>query len=612
MGIINYQIKESTIFNQPKNSVMNKKPKCLKLKKTKKMKSILFSLGVLFFISIGYAQEEKPPVIVSGTMGISYEYYGLTANPSGWPGYSPRKPWNQVRFNFKPTISFGEFKLPFNFNFATKPTNFLGPYSNISALGSQTFMQFITNPLNNFSINPTYKWAELQLGTQYLNYSELTTGDIGVFGAGFDLRPKGFLIKFFAGTSQQGIDYSPIPLVPGAYKRNNWMAQIGKEKEGEYKIALTAAKGKDFFNSVTTPPPFVMPQEGFVLSLLGNVFLDKGYFLEAETAQSYFSLDNTLPPLPGSPNSFKPFFTADASSISDFAGTFAIGKKSTNFDVGFKSKYLGAGFYTTGYPFQQTDKVDLTLNTRFNALKDKNNAFKMNVVASIGQRINNLSNNTTRANLLIANINTFTQLNEHWSLNVNYNNFGFQSTGTNPFAIRNVSNDFGISPTYTWNNTKRANMLSLNYNYSKYDERDTNTNVTTTNNTHTAFLTYVPTYFTKSIAPDFSILYFLNKLPNFKTTLATFSAGVATPLYNKKIKLRGQLQYTFIKNNVNTPNNNLIASCNIDWKLTKQLTWTNYFATNYFKYGDESIPVGANYIETNYRTGLVYNFTTKK
>lgn len=104
------------------------------------------------------------------------------------------------------------------------------------------------------------------------------------------------------------------------------------------------------------------------------------------------------------------------------------------------------------------------------------------------------------------------------------------------FAIRNVSNDFGISPTYTWNNTKRANMLSLNYNYSKYDERNTTTNVTTTNNTHTAFLTYVPTYFTKSIAPDFSILYFLNKLPSFKTTLATFSAGVAAPLYNKKNK----------------------------------------------------------------------------
>lgn len=585
-------------------------------------------LNFIFFIIISlncYSQDVlevkkkaqellKAKFLISGTMGVSYENYGLTTNPSGWPGYSPRKPWNQVRFNFKPTFTFGDFKLPFNFSFATKPTNFLGPYSGLGSLGSQSFWQFITNPSNNFSFNPKYKWAELQLGTQYLNYSELTTGDIGVFGVGFDLRPKGFLIKFFTGTSQQGIDFSPIPLVQGAYKRNNWMAQFGKEKEGKYKVALTAAKGKDFFNSATPPPPLITPKEGFVMSLLGNLYLDKGYFIEAETAQSFFSLDNTSGPPPlGGVSSFKPFFTSDASSVTDFAGTAAFGKKSTNFDIGFKTKYLGAGFFTTGYPFQQSDKLDLTVNTRFNTWKDKNKNYKMNVVASIGQRVNNLSNNTTRANLLIANINCFSQINEHWSLNVNYNNFGFQTnSGINPFGVRNVSNDFGVSPTYTWSNTKMAHLLSLNYNYSKYDERDVFSGVVTSNNTHTVFLTYVPTFFTRTIAPDFSVLYFVNQLPAFRTTLATFSAGVATPLFNKKVNLRGQLQYTFIKNNVNTPNNNLIASCNIDWKLTKQLTWTNYFSTNYYKYGDEVIPNGANYFETNYRTGLLYNFTTKK
>jgi hypothetical protein len=574
------------------------------------MKLTLITLVILFCINIGYAQDVKPKVNLSGTMGVSYENYGLTTNPSGWSGYSPRKPWNQVRFNFKPTFTIGEFKLPFNFNFATKPTNFLGPYAGIV---SQNFWQYITNPGNNFSFNPKYKWAELQLGTQYLNYSELTTGDIGVFGVGFDLRPKGFLIKFFTGTSQQGIDFSLIPSVPGAYKRNNWMAQFGKEKEGKYKVALTAAKGKDFFNSAT-PPPLITPQEGFVLSLLSNLYLDKGYFFEAETAQSFFSLDNMSgPPPPGGISSFHPFFTSDASSVTDFAGTAALGKKSTNFDIGIKAKYLGAGFFTTGYPFQQSDKVDVTINTRFNTWKDKNKSYKMNVVASIGERINNLSNTTTRASLLIANVNCFTQINEHWSLNVNYNNFGFQSnSGMNPYGVRNVSNDFGVSPTYTWTNTNMAHLLSLNYNYSKYDERDVNTGVVTSNNTHTGFLTYVPTYFKKDMVPDFSVLYFTNKLPAFRTTLATLSAGLTTPLLNKKINLRGQLQYTFIKNNANTPNNNLIASCNIDWKLTKQLTWNNYFSTNYYKYGNEAIPNGANYLETNYRTGLVYNFTTKK
>ena len=141
------------------------------------------------------ATIEKTKFAINGTAGISYEYYGLSKKPVGWTGYSPRKPWNQVRFNFSPNMQFGkDFSMPFNFNFALKPTNYAGPYSNIS---KQSFSQFITNPMNSFGLNPKYKWAEVQLGTQYLNYSELSTGDIGVFGAGFDLRPGSYIFKFF-------------------------------------------------------------------------------------------------------------------------------------------------------------------------------------------------------------------------------------------------------------------------------------------------------------------------------------------------------------------------------------------------------------------------------
>ncbi|MBC5837541.1 hypothetical protein [Flavobacterium muglaense] len=581
------------------------------------MKLKLFTFFMLCCISFGYAQtrksKKKSKVVVTGTMGVSYENYGLTKNPTGWTGFSPRKPWNQVRFTLKPTITIGDLKMPFNFSFATLPTNFLGPYAGIGALGNQTFSQFLSNPLNNFSINPKYKWAELQLGTQYLNYSDLTTGDVGIFGAGIDLRPGGYLIKFFTGTSQQGINQSFSPVVVGAYKRTHWMAQLGKEKEDVYKFAITTASGKDHFGSVTSPPLFVSPQKGFVLSLLGKYKLDNGYYMEAETAQNFFST-NILsgPPLPGGVHSFNPFYTADASSLSDFAGTAAFGKKSKNFDIGFKTNYLGAGYYTMGYPYQQSDKLDLTVNTRFNIWKNSDKTFKTNVVASIGQRMNNYSNSILKQNMLIANLNCFTQFNNNWSLNVNYNNFGFQSTGVNPYSIRNISNDFGVNPTYSWSTTKMANLLSLSYNYSQYDDRDVFSGITTSNLTHTVFVTYVPTYFNKSITPDFSLLYFTNQLPTFKTTLVTASAGIGTPLFDKKINLKGQLQYTFIKNNVFTPNNNVVANCTIDWKITKELIWTNYFSTNFYKYGNESIPFDASYVETNYRTGLLYKFSTKK
>ena len=182
----------------------------------------------------------------------------------------------------------------------------------------------------------------------------------------------------------------------------------------------------------------------------------------------------------------------------------------------------------------------------------------------------------------------------------------------NPFGIKNVSNDLGINPTFSWTGKKIIHLLSMSYNYSKYDERDVMTGLTTSNNTHTALLTYVPTYLEKDISPDFSILYFYNDVPVAKITLATISSALSMQAAKKKLRLRGQLQYTLGKLNSFSSNNNLIASCNIDLKITKKLNWNTFLTTNYFKYGNEIIPNGANYLETTCRTGFQYRFDTKK
>ena len=571
-------------------------------------KKIIGAICCCLFMSLpgAEAQDVKKLVEVSGTAGISYEGYGLSRRPSGWLGYSPRKPWNQVRFNFTPTFKFGKnFSLPFNFNFAAIPTNFAGPYA---GLAKQNFGQFITNPMNNFGLNPKYKWAELQLGTQYLKYSELSTGDIGVFGAGFDLRPGVYRIKFFTGISQQGVNFfAGPPSVTGAYKRQNWMFQLGAEKEGKYLVALNFAKGKDVASSSAPPPLTVRPQEGFVMSLVGDVYFKKGWYVKTEGSRSTFTKDITTPYNPLI-DDFKPFIRARTSTVTDYAVQATMGKKSANFDIGLTTKYLGAGFQTTGYPYLQPDRLDYTVNTRFNAWKKK-----INVVASVGQRVNNVSNTALKAKQFIGNLNWYTQFNDHWSLNVNYNNFGFQSAGgINPYGIKNVSNDLGVNPTFTWMNTKMMHLLSMSYNYSKYDERDVITGLTTSNNTHMVLLTYVPTYLTKDLSPDFSAMYFYNDVPAAKISLFTLSAGLAMPAAKNKLRLRGQLQYTLGKLNSFSSNNNLIASCNVDVKIGKKLTWTSFMSTNYFKYGNEITPNNANYLESNVRTGFQYRFEPRK
>lgn len=558
-------------------------------------------LLLLFFAAFADAQDKKP-FSISGSAGVNYEHYGLSRSPNGWTGFTPRKPWNQVRFTFMPNIQFSKnFKLPININLATKATNFAGPFSGI---GKQTFSQYITNPLNSIGANPKYKWAELQLGTQYLNYSALSTGDIGVFGAGFDLRPKKYMIKFFYGLSQQGVNFfTGPPATTGAYKRNNWMFQFGKAEEGKYEVSLNFVKARDAVASLVTPPPSVTPQEGFTTSFVTKTNFAKKWYFNFEGAHSFYS-KNILLPIDTVNLSFKPFIEANTSTVRDFAADAAVGRKSKNFDMGARVKYIGAGFQTPGYPFMLPDRLDYTLNTRILAWKNK-----MNITASAGQRVNNVKNTALRAKQFIGNLNWFTQFNDHWSLNVSYNNFGFQSaSGINPFGIKNVSNDLGVNPTYTWMNEKVMHLLSFNYNYSKYDERDVITGNITSNNTHTVLLTYVPTFLNKEFTPDFSVMYFNNQLPLFKLTLITVSSGLSMPFAKKKGTFRGQLQYNYSKTNSNKNNNNMIASCTIDWKLTQKLTWNNFFSSNYFTYGNEIIPNNAAYLESNIRTGLLYRF----
>lgn len=570
-------------------------------------KGILVLLIVAGAPALINAQEKKSSFSISGTSGVSYEHYGLSRKPVGWTGFTRRKPWNQFRFNFSPQMQFGKnFSLPINFSFALKPTNYAGPYSNI---GKQSFSQFISNPLNNFAMNPKYKWAELQLGTQYLHYSDLSTGDIGVFGAGFDLRPETYIFKFFIGKSQEGINYfTGPPVTTGAYKRKDWTASIGKAREGKYEFAFNFVKAKDAINSVDTVQPTIRPQEGFTMSFVGKTFLGEGWYVNTEVAQSIYTKDLSLP-RDSTKSSFKPFIEPHASTVKDYAAEGALGKKTKNFDIGAKIKYRGAGFQTPGYPFAMPDRLDYTLNTRFNAVKDRNGAYKMNVVANIGQRVNNMSNTTLRAKQFIGNLNWFTQFNDHWNLNLGFNNFGFQAPGgINPYGIKNVSNDLSVNPTYTWSCKKMVQLLSLNYNYSKYDERDVITGNTTSNNTHTILLTYVPTFLAKELSPDFSCMYFRNSMPGFKLVLVTISSSLSMPALKKKMNLRGQLQYTLSKTNDFKGNNNLIASCNVDWKISKKISWNTFVCSNYFKYGNEITPNNASYLESNIRTGFVCRF----
>lgn len=581
---------------------------------------ILFIIIPLFVVNhYSFTKNDSLKVKVSGIIGISYEGYRVSTNPDTAQFFTARRPNDLVRIIFQPTISIGEFKLPFNFSFSPIRTNFGSPpfgFGNIPGFPKQSFKQWLANPMNNLALNPSYKWIEIPLGTQYIKYSELSTGDVGAFGYGINLTPGKFRFRFFNGINQQA--YEPFVDAPsntnfvGAYKRTLTMAQIGLEKSGKYFTGFNIVRGVDDTTSIDNPltgnPATPKPQENFIVSFVTNFKTEKGWYGQTELGTTIATRDiltNVANPLL---KNFSPFITTNLSSFRDHALMATFGKKSKNLDLGFTTKWLGAGYYSMGYPFVQNDRFDYTLNTRFNALKNK-----INVVASIGHRIGNLSDTASQTSQLIANANVFAQIDEHFSVNANYNNFGFQTTGL--FRIRNVGHDLGFNPTYTWYNTNMSNLLSLTYNWSKYDETAYNNMSVTTNNSHTAMLMYVPSFFQKpNFNTDASIMYYQNETNpgDIKLSIWTYGVSVGQNFPKQKLNIKSQLQYNITTIKIFTPSKNLMLIFGADWNLAKRLTWNTSFSLNMFKYGNELSPpaalLGARYFENLLKTALVYKF----
>lgn len=569
--------------------------------------------------AIAQAQTEKKKVSVTGQVGMSYDYYGLSTKPASPSFYSARRPWHLVRFNLNPTIKVGEFRLPININVSPMNYNFNGVGgfwpSNIPR-PKQTLGQWLTNPINNIGMNPSYKWAELQLGTQYLQYSPLSTGDLGIFGAGFSLKPGRLRMKFFHGISQRKQDaiYTPLPGVLGIYRRKQTMAQIGLEKEGVYFAGFNLVKSKDIENSISpilaiNKPPHPDPQEATVATFLLNVRSKKGWYFNTELGNSFHSrnINNVSAPYinNGSFKGLVGLLKPRISTIEGFATQTVIGRKSKNFDIGLRSRFFSKGYYTAGYPFLQNDRLEYTISTRISS-KDYKYIFN----GDVGQRITNWSG--ARNKSLIVNSNLFAQFTEQFSLNASYNNFGFQSSATGSFlGMKNVANDLSVSPTYSWSNTKMSNMLSATYSWSKYDETIL-PNPTTTNNTQSVLLMYVPVFYNKNWSPDFSALWFENKMNpgNIKLRLYTGTAGASIPLKKPKMTLKTQLQYTNTRLQAFTPSNNWLATAGFQLPVSKKLTWNFSGTLNFLKYGNELVPpaslLGAQYLESHVRTSIQY------
>lgn len=556
---------------------------------------ILLCLLVLFLPGL---TQEKNIFSANGTVGVFQDWYSLHSTPKD--SVQPRRPSSLTRIQFAPTFNLGPFSLPFNINITTRQTNVITPQ-----VPNQNINQFLQNPLNNISFNPSYKWTQLLLGTQLPRFSELTAGDLTAFGYGFRLTPKKYRITFFHGVSQRAVEPDTANFINGIYKQTLTAFQLGYGKEDDTYINFNIVEAKDDTNSVSQRPAGINPKQGLTTSFEGQKKIKNGWFAKAEAAGSVFNR-NLLSALPDSSHPKFLFFNTKDNFHSGYAGSFSAGRETEKYNVSIKTKYLDENFIPAAYPFALTDIFEYTFNTSFKAWKRK-----INFNGSIGQRFNNVSGNAnTTSKQLIGNADVNIQFNDNWSVNSSFSNYGFRNiNSTTSQKIENISNDFSISPTFTRQTERIYHLVTASYNRSHFKDYDYITTISSVNNSTLVLFLYSQTYLLIPLNVTGSLSYFKNNSSFGDYTLGNVSFEVGYKFAKNKLGMNIRIDYSSIQFAGYTSNTNLLTTLSLKYKVRKDLLFTLQGMINAFSYGTER--PGISYTEDILRTSLVYNFDSR-
>jgi len=542
------------------------------------MKYAIFLLLISISFKI-YSQESNPFVKFNGTISLSYENYSFSEE--NYSSFRARYPGSLFRFSANTTFQIGEYlSIPMGIDFSNQETTY-----NLPSLPEEGFFNYIQNPRNNIHINPTYKWINGKLGSHTPMYSELTTGDIQIFGIGFDINPGKFIFSMSYGKSQHAIEPDLLLNIPGAYKQNLLTTRIGYGKINGSKVTLNLVKIKDDVNSVIEEPLGFKPKEGISISPYVELKITKNLRLKTETALSIFTENLTADADlidDGIINGLNSFMSINNSSVMDYSHLTNLQWTTDNVTLGGEVKYIGPGFMPVGYRNIENDIIDYKLISGFKLLKRK-----LIINAIIGQRTNNIKETKLNRNKrFIGNLNLLAQLSEKFTLNTTYSNFGFRNNAIDDaLRIEMVNNSFSITPTYQIRSKKAFQQASITASFDQFNQYDvfSDADINTTNNSYNA--NYLISFIKSPLNLGVNFMYLQNKSEISDLNLTNYSVNLGYKFLEKKLSTSMFITLMNMKRTEFTADNRLNIRAKFNYKINKGFTINMNYNLNNNKYG---------------------------
>jgi hypothetical protein len=538
-------------------------------------------------------------VKLSGQTQISYDFYRVDTVPGS--NFRARRPPHLVRFILAPTLTIGKkIVLPFELNVSSVATNVTTPVEKYKGQFDQwygLFKQFKTfedvknyviNPINRLGVAPTFGAFKLYAGTQTPQYSEMTLGNVSLFGAGMDVKTKWFYASASAGYAQHAIQRDTLFNIQGAYQRTQVSSRLGFGNKDATFFGVNMVYATDDAKSVTmpliAPPQTATTASGEYQLKLGKLFKWKGEVattlrtLNTNFYESPYLSDSTklilrqkftTPIESRLPAQVRTYLPINPSTLIDFAATSTLNLNFKNIGFDFKGLYVGPGFKPVGYPFFVSDRFDGTVGTKFSVFKNK-----VNFNGTTGLRISNFSKWLEGEKIIVpklknadftiplvvqgsaiaptqqilVNANLGIQFTERFNIETSYSNFGIQNTVVDDtLRVRNVGQNFVVTPSYTFDNDFHTSSIVLMGSLDLFRDLNIVSGALNDNDSKIANLTYTLGLKKNPLTVNLSAAYFNIVSSNLQMDNSTFTGGLGYSFFKKK--LTTQLSLTALFNN---------------------------------------------------------------
>ncbi|HEX8547731.1 MAG TPA: hypothetical protein VF691_12265 [Cytophagaceae bacterium] len=504
-------------------------------------KKLLLFIHLLFFATYGFSQNLEE---IKAEKGVKLNG-AVTLNTVGYLSEG-------IRARRDPFAWFLSGSLNVNLFGYNAPLSF--SYSN-------TQRKF-TQPFNQFSFAPQYKWVRAYIGYNSMTFSNYTLAGHVFFGGGVELTPGKWRVAAMFGRLRKAVPYdlnAPETSYSASFKRMGAGLKVGYDDGGGNSVGLMFFGAKDIRNSL----PFIIsygpltPKENGVVGITGRKKIIGGLFVDGEYAISAINSD-TRAASTDSLNLNSVDLVPERTTTRYFSAYNAsVGYQREKYSIQLRYERIAPEYQTLGAYYFNNDMRNITIVP---SVRLFNSTLTLN--GNVGFQRNNLDKSReSTTQRFVGSVNANYLPNEKWNFSGSYSNF---TTFTNirpqpdPFFRNNLDtlNFYQLNNTinglvgYNFGSQERKQNVMLNVSYQRAkDAAEFASASEGISDFYTTNLSHSYTIVPKSLTVGTSVNYYIANTPGVQTNYYGPNLSLSKQLFERTVRATLSNSYNYSKAN---------------------------------------------------------------